>query len=85
MVPFRGITAFEKLYSQRTSLVRTFSDLKDNYNLDNIRVAKMARVKVFMDLSCIALLTSKLLKFVILIKIFLLYNEFSVKNLFYWR
>ena len=38
----------------------TFGDLKDNYNLDNIRVAKMARVKVFMDLSCIALLASRL-------------------------
>lgn len=35
-------------------------DLKNNYNLDNIRVAKIARVKVFMDLSCIALIASKL-------------------------
>ena len=43
-----------------TSVERTFGDLKDNYNLDNIRVAKMARVKVFMDLSCIALLASRL-------------------------
>ena len=28
--------------------------------LDNIRVAKMARAKVFMDLSCIALIASRL-------------------------
>ena len=58
--PFRGTPAFEKLYNQRTSVERTFGDLKDNYNLDNIRVSKMARVKVFMDLSCIALLASRL-------------------------
>ena len=51
---------FEKLYNQRTSVERTFGDLKDNYNLDNIRVAKMARAKVFMDLSCIALIASRL-------------------------
>ena len=59
-VPFRGTPAFEKLYNQRTAIERTFGDLKDNYNLDNIRVAKMARVKFFMDLSCIALLASRL-------------------------
>lgn len=58
--PFRGTPAFEKLYNQRTSAERTFGDLKDNYNLDNIRVAKMERAKVFMDLSCIALLASRL-------------------------
>lgn len=38
--PFRETKAFEKLYNQRTSVERTFGDLKDNYNLDNIRVAK---------------------------------------------
>ena len=35
--PFRETKAFEKLYNQRTSVERTFGDLKDNYNLDNIR------------------------------------------------
>ena len=58
--PFRETKAFEKLYNQRTSVERTFGDLKDNYNLDNIRVAKMARAKIFMDLSCIALIASRL-------------------------
>ena len=58
--PFRGTPAFEKLYNQRTSVERTFGDLKDNYNLDNIRVSKMNRTKVFMDLSCIALVASRL-------------------------
>ena len=58
--PFRETKAFDKLYNQRTSVERTFGDLKDNYNLDNIRVAKMARAKVFMDLSCIALIASRL-------------------------
>ena len=58
--PFRETEAFQKLYNQRTSVERTFGDLKDNYNLDNIRVAKMARAKVFMDLSCIALIASRL-------------------------
>ena len=58
--PFRETKAFEKLYNQRTSVERTFGDLKNNYNLDNIRVAKMERVKVFMDLSCIALIASRL-------------------------
>lgn len=58
--PFRETKAFERLYNQRTSVERTFGDLKDNYNLDNIRVAKMARAKVFMDLSCIALIASRI-------------------------
>ena len=39
--PFRGTPAFDKLYNQRTNVARAFSDLKDNYSLDNIRVAKM--------------------------------------------
>ena len=58
--PFRGTPAFEKPYNQQTSVERTFGDLKDHYNLDNIRVAKMERAKIFMDLSCIALLASRL-------------------------
>lgn len=58
--PFRGTPAFEKLYDQRISIECTFGDLQDNYNLDNIWVTKMKRVKVFMDLSCIALLASRL-------------------------
>ena len=58
--PFRGTPAFEKLYNQWTSVERTFGDLKDNYNLDNIRVTKVTRVKGFMGLSCIALLASRL-------------------------
>ena len=60
IVPFRETRAFEKLYNQRTSVERTFGDLKDNYNLDNIWVAKIARTKVFMDLSCIDLIASRL-------------------------
>lgn len=52
--------AFEKLYNHRTSVERIFGDLKDNYNLDNLKVAKMVRAKVFMDSSCIALLVSRL-------------------------
>ena len=59
-VPFRETKAFEKLYNQRTSVERMFGDLKNNYNLDNIWAAKMARAKVFMDLSCIALIASRL-------------------------
>ena len=58
--PFRESVAFQKLYNQRTCVERMFGDLKNNYNLDNIRVAKMARAKVFMDLSCIALIASRL-------------------------
>ena len=58
--PFRETKAFENLYNQRTSVERMFGDLKNNYSLDNIRVAKMARAKVFMDLSCIALIASRL-------------------------
>lgn len=57
--PFRATAAFVKLYNQRTSVERMFGVLKDNYNLDNIRVSKMKRAKVFMDLSCIALLASR--------------------------
>ncbi len=58
--PFRGTEAYKKLYNQRTSVERTFGDLKDNYVLDNLRVSKMKRSKVFMDLSCISLLASRL-------------------------
>jgi len=58
--PFRGTEAYEKLYNQRTSVERTFGDLKDNYALDNLRVSKMKRAKVFMDLSCISMLASRL-------------------------
>ena len=43
--PFRETKAFEKLYNQRTSVERTFGDLKDNYNLDNIRVDKNGKGK----------------------------------------
>lgn len=58
--PFRGTESYEKLYNQRTAVERTFGDLKDNYALDNLRVAKMKRAKVFMDLSCISMLASRL-------------------------
>lgn len=58
--PFRGTESYEKLYNQRTSVERTFGNLKDNYALDNLRVAKMKRAKVFMDLSCISMLASRL-------------------------
>lgn len=46
--------------SKTQSWLRLCRKIKDNYNLDNIRVAKMARAKVFMDLSCIALIASRL-------------------------
>ena len=58
--PFRGTEAYKKLYNQRTSVERTFGDLKDNYGLDNLRVPTMKKAKVFMDISCIALLASRL-------------------------
>lgn len=58
--PFRGTEAFKKLYNQRTSVERTFGDLKENYALDHLRVAKMKRAKVFIDLSCISMLVSRL-------------------------
>lgn len=51
--------SFSKLYNQQTSVDCTFGDLKDKYILDNIQIAKMARTKVYMDLSCIALIASR--------------------------
>ena len=58
--PFRGTESYKKLYNQRTSVERTFGDLKDNYGLDNLRVPTMKKAKVFMDICCIALLASRL-------------------------
>ncbi len=61
-VPFRGTEKFEKLYNQRTSVERTFGDLKGNYALDNLRVTTRKRSKVFIDISCLALLADRLYK-----------------------
>ena len=58
--PFRGTKAFDLLYNQRTSVERTFGELKENYALDRIRVSKMKRAKVFVDLSCICLLANRM-------------------------
>ncbi len=60
--PFRGTEKFQKLYNQRTSVERTFGDLKDNYALDNLRVATRKRAKVFIDISCLAMLANRLYK-----------------------
>ena len=57
---FSSQPIFSKLYNQQTSVDCTFEDLKDKYILDNIQIAKMARAKVYMDLSCIALIASRL-------------------------
>ena len=51
--PFRGTEEFKKPYNHRTAIERTFRDLEENYALDNLRVKKMKRAKVFMDLSYI--------------------------------
>lgn len=60
--PFRGTDRFKTIYNKRTSVERTFGDLKDNYALDNIRVHTMRKAKVFVDTSCISLLADRLSK-----------------------
>jgi len=57
---FSSQPIFSKLYNQQTIVDCTFGDLKDKYILDNIQIAKIARAKVYMDLSCIALIASRL-------------------------
>jgi transposase len=67
--PFRGTDKYQKLYNERTSVERTFGDLKENYAVDNLRVATMKKAKLFMDISCISLLADRLFKASELIKV----------------
>lgn len=41
--PFQETKTFEKLYLQRTSVQQMFSDSKNNYNLNSIKLTKMPR------------------------------------------
>jgi transposase len=58
--PMRGTKAWETLYNERTSVERFFGECKENYALNNLRVSGLKKAKVFMDLSCIALIGSRM-------------------------
>jgi hypothetical protein len=48
--------------NERTSVERFFGEGKENYTLNNLRVAGLKKAKVFMDLTCIALIVSRIAK-----------------------
>jgi len=60
--PMRGTPAWEELYNMRTSVERFFGDGKEHYALNNLRVSGIKKSKVFMDLTCIAIIASKMVK-----------------------
>lgn len=60
--PMRGSAAWQNLYNERSSVERFFGEAKENYSLNNLRVSGIKKAKVFMDLSCIAVIISRLSK-----------------------
>jgi len=58
--PLRGTEAWDTLYNERTSVERFFGDGKENYALNNIRVAGLKKVRVFIDLACISILATRI-------------------------
>lgn len=60
--PLRGTEAWDARYNERISVERFFGDGKENYALNNLRVAGLKKAKVFIDLTCIAILASRIAK-----------------------
>jgi hypothetical protein len=58
--PHRGSENWQKAYNKRTSIERCFSRLKENLNLENVKVMGAKKVRTHVLLSCIALITSKI-------------------------
>ncbi|WP_423230102.1 transposase [Caloramator mitchellensis] len=58
--PLRGTEAWNTLYNERTSAERFFGDGKENYALNNIRAAGLDKAKVFIDIACISILTTRI-------------------------
>ena len=58
--PHRGSENWQKIYNKRTSIERCFSRLKENLNLENIKVIGAKKMRTHVLLSCIALITSKI-------------------------
>uniref|UniRef100_UPI0012FF6EEC transposase n=1 Tax=Petroclostridium xylanilyticum TaxID=1792311 RepID=UPI0012FF6EEC len=60
--PLRGTEAWDNLYDERTSVERFFGNGKENYALYNLRVAGLKKAKVFVDLTCIAIIAARIAK-----------------------
>jgi|CZCB01.1.fsa_nt_gi transposase len=60
--PLRGTEAWDNLYDERTSVERFFGNGKENYALNNLRVAGLKKAKVFVDLTCIAIIAARIAK-----------------------
>lgn len=58
--PLRGTKAWDTLYNERTSAERFFGDGKENYALNNLRVAGLDKAKVFIDIACISILATRI-------------------------
>ena len=59
-IPHRGSSTWQKIYDKRTSVERTFSRLKENLNLKNVKVMGAKKVKTHILLNCITLIAGKL-------------------------
>ena len=59
-IPHRGSSTWKNIYDKRTSVERTFSRLKENLGLKNVRVRGKENVKTHILLSCIGLITAKI-------------------------
>ena len=58
--PHRGSRNWIKTYNKRTSVERCFGRLKDNFNLNNIKVMGAEKVKTHILINLIAMIASKL-------------------------
>lgn len=58
--PLRGTEAWKNLYDERTTVERFFGHGKENYSLNNLRAAGIKKAKLFIDLSCIAIIAAKI-------------------------
>ena len=59
-IPHRGSRTWQKIYDKRTSVERTFSRLKENLNLKNVKVMGAKKVKTHILLNCITLIAGKI-------------------------
>jgi len=59
-VPHRDSSTWDDIYDKRTSVERTFSRLKEQLGLKNVRVKGKKKVMTHILLSCIGLITAKI-------------------------
>lgn len=60
-IPHRDSKDWKEIYNTRTSIERTFSRLKENLNIKNLKVRGKEKVKTYLLLNCICLMMSKII------------------------